>query len=1374
MSKIFTVFGATGNQGGSVVKNVLENAELSKTYKIRAITRDVTKPAALALKAKGAEVVAADMNDKDSIIAAIQGSSFVFAVTNYWEKMSAEIEIEQGKVMADASKAAGVERFFWSSLPNVSKESHGKITSVHHFDSKAKVEEYIRFIGLPATFVMPGLFMSYIWGTALQKTAEGFTWSTPLDPDSTGIPLFDPASDMGLFVSASLLLQDETLNKRILAAAGYVTPNEVASIVKEITGKPAVVKKITFEEFHGYLSPAAADELVGNFQLVVDPGYYVGEPADALENSIALVEKAGLRKPVSLKHYIQKQIDKASIQPRIRQCIRHFFSSPTTLKAGENPPFLELSQRNVRSPYGLRKHHARLRLKEVDSNIIDQASSLEEQASDGEKQREALSDLADGLSSGSKVKIERQEYDSLTKYEKGNFKIDQMDIAKRERPSPSVHLIRALQLIGKGHLMEPTCADGRFDQKASSKSTWESEHTRDTLGLDQEIQRDTSISLQSITAKFIRRQIEESRPGSVGEEEEEGFGVSGVSGVLEGLKLVSKEGIDRLIPPLSGEENDHIMQEGFTTHDVLLWSTILTEKDSFLAAYSLATEAASLACVEIQGTARVPLFVLNFSLRRRFIAADALQVLLQYAMEYIEYRNSMHSEQAEELQHRRLGPLDLSSIFLLFIRLLRHARKVWPAAIVPITSIIIDHYLPSYTKIKVNPSERQFCTEQCNVALHLISLQTSLNPMDSAAYQQRAQFDLLRAMAGLLLPATRLGHNAVTSVLLRLEKTPQERDWARLKAASWPPFRRSRTRLDDAKGAEYGKSRAGRALDYMQQYGYPLKNIDRAMKIMSGFHVDGSPTIQTREIISGKAHGSAQMWAAMVTSTRTLPEAWACFLRCREFVTRTHHLVYHAMLKKIIYDRIRLDSLQEVRSRDSHFQSSNWFNDTESALPGDGRQTLPAPEDPTDAIYIPSEPPSLESLFDQMISDGVVPETPQLQFLMAHSPTFPFGLKVWAANTSGTPPLMKDGLHPEIPFSEHPGPHEPPLRTDLPPLSASAIASLVGLLCKFPDADTSSLLRITNVKSFPISTLPGTLKYWAFHTGHPFIHAYLLLKTYKTPSRRAWLHLLTALESAKTMENLSMDFSWKTDASHPLIALVLSQHIVASLKESGLEIDHDMFKRLCRIAQHAAPAHYALKWEPGDQTNRLRISRKFRNGLRLASVANYQSKACPQFLRSLFTNLVNGRDVTFRHRRQQLKPRLRGSISASLPAHLAVPDLATLHAYVRALGLFSDFEGVYSLVRWMVSAKEDISKVTARKLNGMNRLKRCIVAVRALLESPGRDVGMKMVEDKAIEGASEELIALVKEQIESVPEWGGWPSDEMVEQYFGTIEDGRE
>lgn len=58
MSKLITVFGATGNQGGSVIKAILNDAVLSKEFKIRAITRDVNKPAAQALAAKGIEVVA--------------------------------------------------------------------------------------------------------------------------------------------------------------------------------------------------------------------------------------------------------------------------------------------------------------------------------------------------------------------------------------------------------------------------------------------------------------------------------------------------------------------------------------------------------------------------------------------------------------------------------------------------------------------------------------------------------------------------------------------------------------------------------------------------------------------------------------------------------------------------------------------------------------------------------------------------------------------------------------------------------------------------------------------------------------------------------------------------------------------------------------------------------------------------------------------------------------------------------------------------------------------------------------------------------------------------------------------------------------------
>lgn len=57
MSKVLTVFGATGAQGGSVARAVLKHPQLSKEYKIRAVTRDPTKPKAMALKAEGIEVV---------------------------------------------------------------------------------------------------------------------------------------------------------------------------------------------------------------------------------------------------------------------------------------------------------------------------------------------------------------------------------------------------------------------------------------------------------------------------------------------------------------------------------------------------------------------------------------------------------------------------------------------------------------------------------------------------------------------------------------------------------------------------------------------------------------------------------------------------------------------------------------------------------------------------------------------------------------------------------------------------------------------------------------------------------------------------------------------------------------------------------------------------------------------------------------------------------------------------------------------------------------------------------------------------------------------------------------------------------------------
>lgn len=225
--------------------------------------------------------------------------------------MDDAIEIAQGKNMADGCKAAGVERFIWSSLIHVSKVTNGKLTTVKHFDSKATVEEYIREIGQPASFFMPGLYMSF-GVSSMRKNDQGvYVFNVPFDPETTKIPLFDSEDDTGLFVSAILLGGESTMGKRVPGSSGWFTPNEMAKTFEEVTGEKAITNRITYEQFGGALPPNMASELVGNFQLVESPGYYAGEPADCVEKSLELVKSVGLRNPTTWKAFAEKKVKKA-------------------------------------------------------------------------------------------------------------------------------------------------------------------------------------------------------------------------------------------------------------------------------------------------------------------------------------------------------------------------------------------------------------------------------------------------------------------------------------------------------------------------------------------------------------------------------------------------------------------------------------------------------------------------------------------------------------------------------------------------------------------------------------------------------------------------------------------------------------------------------------------------------------------------------------------------------------------------------------------------------------------------------------------------------------------------------------------------------
>jgi uncharacterized protein YbjT (DUF2867 family) len=97
MSKLLVIIGATGNQGGSVIKSILADPNASKQFKLRGVTRDVSKDSAKALTAQGVEMVAADLGDKASLVKAFEGAYGVYAVTDFWATMDKDTEVKQGK-----------------------------------------------------------------------------------------------------------------------------------------------------------------------------------------------------------------------------------------------------------------------------------------------------------------------------------------------------------------------------------------------------------------------------------------------------------------------------------------------------------------------------------------------------------------------------------------------------------------------------------------------------------------------------------------------------------------------------------------------------------------------------------------------------------------------------------------------------------------------------------------------------------------------------------------------------------------------------------------------------------------------------------------------------------------------------------------------------------------------------------------------------------------------------------------------------------------------------------------------------------------------------------------------------------------------------
>jgi uncharacterized protein YbjT (DUF2867 family) len=183
------VTGATGKQGGAVVRHLR-----ARGFAVRALTRDPAADKARRLRDAGVEVVAGDLTDGAGLEKALDGAAGVFAMATPFEA-GLEAEVAQGTNLGDAANAAGVKHYVYSSVGGADRDS-----GVPHFESKWRIENHLRGLGLPLTVVRPVYFFENFAGWSLQPSeGGGYALATPLAPERTLQAV--AVDDIGAFVA---------------------------------------------------------------------------------------------------------------------------------------------------------------------------------------------------------------------------------------------------------------------------------------------------------------------------------------------------------------------------------------------------------------------------------------------------------------------------------------------------------------------------------------------------------------------------------------------------------------------------------------------------------------------------------------------------------------------------------------------------------------------------------------------------------------------------------------------------------------------------------------------------------------------------------------------------------------------------------------------------------------------------------------------------------------------------------------------------------------------------------------------------------------------------------------------------------------------
>ena len=274
--KIIAVVGATGAQGGGLVRAIL--ADPAGGYAVRAITRDAGSDKARELARLGAEVVAADVDDEASLTRALQGAYGAYFVTFYWAHFSPDKEKAQVAIMARAAKAAGIRHAIWSTLEDTRRWIPLADTrmptlmekyKVPHFDAKGESDKVFTENGVPTTFLLTSFYWDNLihFGMGPKKGPDGkLAFTLPMgDAKMPGIA----AEDIGRCAYGVFKAGQKYIGKTVGIAGEHLSGAQMAAALGRALGQPVAYNAVSPDVYRGFGFPGA-DDLGNMFQFYRD------------------------------------------------------------------------------------------------------------------------------------------------------------------------------------------------------------------------------------------------------------------------------------------------------------------------------------------------------------------------------------------------------------------------------------------------------------------------------------------------------------------------------------------------------------------------------------------------------------------------------------------------------------------------------------------------------------------------------------------------------------------------------------------------------------------------------------------------------------------------------------------------------------------------------------------------------------------------------------------------------------------------------------------------------------------------------------------------------------------------------------------------